>query len=105
MKRFQRGLLLLIGLGLLAACGGNLAAGPVNNQTLAVQRGTLRMAASGSGTLQPERSVELAFGSSGVVSAVLVKEGQTVSQNEELARLDQRSLEIEVTIAQGQLDQ
>jgi len=57
------------------------------------------------GKVVPVTSAELRFTSAGVIRELLVKEGDKVTANTPLARLDTRELELRVAQAQAQLDQ
>lgn len=61
--------------------------------TVAVRRGDIVGTVDGSGTVTPERSVDLTFQATGVVTQVFVSEGETVAAGQPLARLDDRSLQ------------
>jgi multidrug efflux pump subunit AcrA (membrane-fusion protein) len=102
MARFS---FFLVALLLISACARPQQSGATTNeQTLAVQRGTLRVTVGGSGTVQPARSADLAFSATGTISDVLVAEGDTVEQDQELARLDTETLQTQVTTARAQRD-
>jgi HlyD family secretion protein len=64
--------------------------------TTTVRRGTLTIAASGTGTLVPKSEVELSFSSGGLLTEVLVAVGDKVQAGDVLARVDN-------TDAQGQV--
>jgi HlyD family secretion protein len=70
----------------LGACGGGdaAAAGP----TMRVARGTLVERAAASGTIAPDRQVEIRSRASGEVLEVLVAEGDVVEEGALLVRLD-----------------
>ena len=90
---------------ILAGCGAGGSAAGVNDETVTVQRGTLRVSASGSGRIEAAQTADLAFAATGTVERVLVVEGQQVEQGQELASLDRRALEADVAGAQAQIDQ
>src|SRR3712207_6851054 len=64
-------------------CSSDLAA------TATVTRGELIQSVSGSGQIKPAQDTSLNFSTSGIVSQVLVKEGQQVQQG---ATLDRKSV-------------
>lgn len=80
-------------------------------RTVAVQRGTLQVTVSASGSLEPVRQMDLSFGVSGKVAEVLVGIGDRVKAGQVLARLDTtdletsvRQAELNLKSAQAQLD-
>jgi HlyD family secretion protein len=77
-------------------------------QPAEVARGNLRVIVSGSGNIAVSREASLAFGSSGKVEKVYVKEGDKVSSGDVLAKLDTGDLELalaqtEMTLAQAEV--
>lgn len=62
-------------------------------QEVAVAKGTLRLMVTGAGTIKPLRTADLSFSSSGVVEAVHVQTGDTVTEGMPLAKLDPEPLE------------
>lgn len=96
----------------LAAAGGGTylavsgddapaAAAQATTTTQTVSTGTIKQTVSASGTLAPAVDKTLDFSSSGVVTAVLVEEGQTVSKGEKLATIDSASLAADVAQAKA----
>ncbi|MDM9381716.1 efflux RND transporter periplasmic adaptor subunit [Chlorogloeopsis sp. ULAP01] len=73
--------------------------------TAPVQRQSLPIAVSANGTVKPERSINVSPKESGVLKALLVKEGDTVKQGQILAQMDDSDLQGQLTQAQGQLAQ
>lgn len=69
-------------------------------RTETVSTGTIRQSVSASGTLAPATDDSLNFSSAGVVTAVNVTEGQTVTQGQALATINSASLA--ATVAQAQ---
>ncbi|MHB1005111.1 MAG: efflux RND transporter periplasmic adaptor subunit [Chloroflexota bacterium] len=79
--------------------GGNV--GPA---TVPVTRGPLVATVSGSGSVAPEQSLNLAFQTSGTVTEILVKEGDVVQSGQVLAKVDDRALQLQVASARSSLD-
>ncbi|NTU81135.1 MAG: HlyD family efflux transporter periplasmic adaptor subunit [Chloroflexales bacterium] len=107
-RRFQPWLLLPLALSLAAVgivawqltrSGATAAA----TSTTTVSRGTLSVAVSGSGTVEPVQSRALAFPVSGTVTEVLVGVGDTVAAGQPLARLDAEELDLAVRQAEANL--
>jgi HlyD family secretion protein len=69
------------------------------------QRGPISAVVNASGAIQPQQVLDLTFTSSGLISEVLVKIGDTVSAGQPLARLDTRDLELRVEQSAAQLAQ
>lgn len=111
-------LVVLVGAGLF---GYQQFLTPVESQSLTddptveivtVGRDTLERTVSATGSIEPEAEVEMKFGTGGTVEDVLVKQGQTITVDVVLARLDitdletqVRSAEIDLAQAQANLDQ
>jgi HlyD family secretion protein len=72
--------------------------------TTTASRGNIVASVAGSGAIAAAQSLDLAFQSSGSVTRVLVKEGDSVTAGQPLAQLDTRDLELQVASAQAQLD-
>jgi HlyD family secretion protein len=68
-----------------------------------VKRGTLLVAVSASGTIEPQNRVNLAFEQPGLVGEVMVEVGDTVEAGDVLARLDTGQLALQVRQAQASL--
>ncbi len=66
-----------------------------------VSRGDLVISVPVSGNLEMPRKTDLSFGTTGMVEEVLVEEGDKVVKGQKLARLDARSLELSVAMAQA----
>jgi RND family efflux transporter MFP subunit len=105
MKHLQPATVLIVIMFVLVACGGQSSSGQQGAETVTVQRKTLRVTVSGSGTVQPAQVANLAFGIGGTVNEVLVEEGERIKQGQVLARLDTRELEANLAAAQAQVDQ
>jgi HlyD family secretion protein len=87
----------LVGI-IFTGCANPQAAAP---ETAVVTRGDLVISVPVSGNLEMPRKTDLSFGTTGMVEEVLVEEGDKVVKGQELARLDARSLELSVAIAQA----
>jgi len=72
--------------------------------TVPVTRGNLVATVSGSGSVAAEQSVNLSFQTAGTVTDVLVKEGDVVQAGQALVRLDDRTLQLQVTSARSSLE-
>jgi HlyD family secretion protein len=68
-----------------------------------VERGTMLVAISASGSIEPKARVNLAFESLGRVAEVAVEVGDRVEAGDVLARLDTRQLELQVEQARAAL--
>ncbi len=71
--------------------------------TVAVQRGNIVSTVPGSGSIAAQQNLDLGFQSTGTVTEVLVKEGDSVVAGQVLARLDDRQLVLQVTNAEAAL--
>jgi len=76
----------------------------VGPATVPVTRGDLVATVAGSGSVAAEQTLNLPFQSSGTVTEVLVKEGDSVQVGQILARLDDRYLQMQVASARSGLD-
>jgi len=74
-------------------------------QTATVQRGDITVDITASGNLQLSDKRSLSFGTGGTVGEVLVEEGDSIAKGQVLARLDAPQLEINVALAQLELEQ
>lgn len=74
---------------------------PTAPEMVAVERGNITVTLSGSGTVAAERSLDLAFETSGRVEAVLIVEGSEVERDDVLARLETRELELSLADAEA----
>jgi HlyD family secretion protein len=105
-KRFQSYLLLLVvvlsGLG-LAACGRGDELAEPEETLVAVERGDLDISVTSAGNASITGRADLNFGVAGEVTAVLVEEGDEVTEGQLLARLDAEPLEVDVVKAQATL--
>ncbi len=99
------GLLALAALltGLAAWRAWSVGADAAPTPSAPVARANLAIAVEGSGVVQPARSVDLPFQSSGQVREVLVKPGDRVAAGQPLARLDDRDQRLQVQQAEADL--
>ena len=74
-------------------------------QTATVQRGDITVDITASGNLELSDKRSLSFGTWGTVGEVLVEEGDSITRGQVLARLDAPQLEINVALAQLELEQ
>ncbi len=74
-------------------------------ETVEAMRGDLVISVDVSGNLEMPRKVDLSFGTSGMVKAIMVEEGDRVVEGETLAKLDAPSLEASVAMAELNLEQ
>jgi HlyD family secretion protein len=117
MKRTT--LTVILGVAIVAAVVGaviwrsRLAAQPEEEtRSAVVERGTMLVAVSASGSVKPQTRVSLSFESPGRVDEVAVEVGDAVAAGDVLARLDVRQLALQVrqaqaalALAEAQLDQ
>ncbi len=94
----------------LSCSSGSTETALIGNQEVAVQRGNLTIDITAAGNLSLSTTRDLAFEMAGTVAEVLVEEGDTVTEGQELAKLDASewedtlaSLEDKVTDAERQL--
>ena len=71
--------------------------------TSTVTRGNVVAAVAGSGSIAAAQTLDLAFQTSGSVTQVLVKEGDSVTSGQTLAQLDTRDLALQIASAQAAL--
>lgn len=71
--------------------------------TAPAERADIDAIISATGSLMPERSLSLAFGTGGRVAEVLAAEGDIVTEGQALARLDTTDLELSLKQAQASL--
>ncbi len=83
-------------------CGDS---GNEGQETVEAMRGDLVISVDVSGNLEMPRKVDLSFGTSGMVEAIMVEEGDRVVEGETLAKLDAPSLEASVAMAELDLEQ
>lgn len=97
----KKWLILIVAICLVGAVFTGCASSENDVQEAAeVTRGDLVISASVSGNLEMPRKTDLSFGATGMVAEILVNEGDSVVKGQTLARLDARSLELNVETAQ-----
>ncbi len=72
-------------------------------QTATVQRTTLNTTIESSGTVAPEQTINLSFGTGGTVNEVDVKVGDTVKAGDVIAKIDTSDLEYQVALQEQAL--
>jgi membrane fusion protein, macrolide-specific efflux system len=93
-----------VGLSLWLTSGSSTPAGlSVTTVTVPVTTGTIQQSVTSSGTVEPASQANLNFAVSGLVTAVDVKAGQTVTAGQVLATVDTTALTEQVDAAQAQL--
>ncbi|MEA3442613.1 MAG: efflux RND transporter periplasmic adaptor subunit [Chloroflexota bacterium] len=101
----KKWLALIITVCLLSAVFTGCARSEATPQdTAVVSRGELVISVSVSGNLEMPHKMDLSFGTTGTVTEVLVSEGDKVNKDQVLAKLDARSLELNVTMAQARCE-
>ena len=81
---------------------GSPAASSAQERTATVERGVIQSTASGSGNLEPANQADVDFATSGEITHIYVKEGQHVSEDEILAKVDPSAAN--VALAQAEAD-
>ena len=71
--------------------------------TVLVSRGDLTTVVSGSSNILAESNVTLSFQSTGIISEILVKEGDNVKKGQQLATIDARDLQYQLSSAEAAL--
>lgn len=96
----------------LSACGGDGEAAPASQrpggpvppvEVAKVTRGSMSRSSTVTGAVQPLRQVGVNAQLAGVLTAVLVEEGDMVSQGQVIARIDDRELAAQVRAVEAQL--
>jgi HlyD family secretion protein len=92
-----------IGAGLLLSLSSSGSAAP-QVSTTTVTIGSVVASVAGSGSIAAAQTLDQSFQTSGTVTHVFVKEGDSVMAGQPLAQLDTRDLELQVAGAQAALD-
>src|ERR1022692_1027796 len=82
---------------------GTSSASTGTERTVTVQRGTVQSSVSASGNVSAATSESVDFGTSGTITAVDVKAGQTVTAGQVLGTLDPTDAQATLTAAQAAL--
>ena len=98
-RGFEIGFLIVLPLVGLTALA--LQPAPPEYITAAAERGELRQTVEAVGTVISERDLNLQFPISGIVSEVLVKEGDRVTAGQALARLRAGNIAADISAASG----
>ena len=96
--------LVSIGIVLAIVFIGRAAPEATPSEIAVVTRGDILRTVLVDGNLEMPRKSDLLFGTVGTVTDVLVNKGDTVAKGQVLARLDARSLELSVEMAQAQVE-
>ena len=98
----KKGLLVVVAVCLTASiftgCSGSESE---VGETAEIIRGDLTISVSVSGNLEMPRKTDLSFGTTGTVKEITCDEGDEVTKGQVLARLDARSLELNVEMAEN----
>lgn len=93
---------LLACVGVLWACSGGGEAAPA--PTVAVERGSIERLVVATGTLEPEREVEVRPRTPGIIERILVEAGDTVERDQVLLELERELLEAQVQEARAAVE-
>jgi RND family efflux transporter MFP subunit len=85
--------------GVIAAAGVAFAKRPVDVRSMPVDTGAVERLAIGTGTLESEMQVTLAFTIPGRISEILVREGESVRAGDVVAKLDASEHERQLALA------
>ena len=90
--------------GYLVFFGSSGNAQPTAARTAAAASRDVSEVVTASGTVQSSFSAAASFGTAGTVTEVDVKVGDTVTKGQQLAKLDPTQAQLQVDIAQGNVD-
>lgn len=99
MISVRRALVAVVVIVLLVTAGIATARRPVDVRASRVERGAVERSLPGTGTLESESQVQLAFTIPGRIDAVLVQEGESIHAGDLLARVDPREHERQLALA------
>jgi multidrug efflux pump subunit AcrA (membrane-fusion protein) len=107
----RRPALITVALAALAAAAvvgavvvvGSPASTSTQERTATVARGVVQATVSGSGNLEPANEADVDFATSGEITHVYAKEGQHVSEDEILAKIDPDAANVELAQAEADL--
>ncbi|NGY66053.1 HlyD family efflux transporter periplasmic adaptor subunit [Lentzea sp. NEAU-D13] len=90
--------------GYLVFFGSSGSAQPTTTRTAAAANRDVSETVTASGTVQSSFSAAASFGASGTVTEINVKVGDVVTKGQQLAKLDPTQAQLQVDIAQGNLN-
>jgi multidrug efflux pump subunit AcrA (membrane-fusion protein) len=82
---------------------GSPAASSAQERTATVERGVIQSTVSGSGNLEPANQTDVDFATSGEITHIYVKEGQHVSRDDILAKVDPAAANVDLAQAEADL--
>ena len=82
---------------------GSPAASSAQERTATVERGVIQSTVSGSGNLEPANQTDVDFATSGEITHIYVKEGQHVSEDDILAKVDPAAANVDLAQAEADL--
>jgi multidrug efflux pump subunit AcrA (membrane-fusion protein) len=82
---------------------GSPAASSAQERTATVERGVIQSTVSGSGNLEPANQADVDFATSGEITHIYVKEGQHVSKDDILAKVDPSAANVDLAQAEADL--
>jgi HlyD family secretion protein len=97
------GAIIVVAMAGMTACQTQSNGQSEEDRSAVVERGTMLVSVSASGSIEPQARVDLAFETSGEVVEAPVEVGDRVAAGDVLARLDARQLELQVQQAEAAL--
>jgi multidrug efflux pump subunit AcrA (membrane-fusion protein) len=82
---------------------GSPATSSAQERTATVERGVIQSTVSGSGNLEPANQTDVEFATSGEITHIYVKEGQHVSKDDILAKVDPAAANVDLAQAEADL--
>ena len=82
---------------------GSPATSSAQERTATVERGVIQSTVSGSGNLEPANEADVDFATTGEITHIYVKEGQHVSKDDILAKVDPAAADVDLAQAQADL--
>jgi multidrug efflux pump subunit AcrA (membrane-fusion protein) len=82
---------------------GSPAASSAQERTATVERGVIQSTVSGSGNLEPANEADVDFATGGEITHIYVEEGQHVSKDDILAKVDPASANVDLAQAEADL--
>src|SRR6478672_3509531 len=80
---------------------GSPAASSAQARTVTAERGVIQSTVSGSGNLEPANQADVDFATSGEITHIYVKEGQHVSKDDILAKVDPSAANVDLAQAEA----